>query len=49
MPLVGLLWLLVHYQINSGSNKLLMEVVKNHKARARAFALTAMLGGPNHC
>ena len=46
MPLVGLLWLLVHHQINSGSNKLLMEVVKSAQSTSSCFCFNSYVGWP---
>ena len=46
MPLVGLLWLLVHHQINNGSNKLLMEVVKSAQSTSSCFYFNSYLGWP---
>ena len=46
MPLVGLLWLLVHHQINSVKNKMLMEVVKSAQSTSSCFYFNSYLGWP---
>ena len=46
MPLVGLLWLLVHHQINSVKNKMLMEVVKSAQSTSSCFCFDSYLGWP---
>ena len=46
MPLVGLLWLLVHHQINSVKNKMLKEVVKSAQSTSSCFCFDSYVGWP---
>ena len=47
MPLVGLLWLLVHHQINSVKNKMLKEVVKSAQSTSSCFCFDSYVGWPH--